>query len=165
MCLGVVGVLSAACSLHISKNGISGNIAGHNFSAVVHSLPSGFPTTVPQPDGSRVLGGGATNGDFDAVFAVSGSVTAGAQAYESKFRSAGFTVTVTNAPSTTQVTASGQNSTSTTVTFTGATFTAKNASWTVQVEMGSSSSAVGSELKAGEFGVNITVVPASSTPG
>ncbi len=29
--------------------------------------------------------------------------------------------------------------------------------------MGSSSSAVGSELKAGEFGVNITVVPASTS--
>ncbi|MHB8506918.1 MAG: hypothetical protein ACYDEN_14570 [Acidimicrobiales bacterium] len=165
LCLGAVGVLGAACSIHISKNGISGNIAGHSFSAVAHALPSGFPTAVPVPDGSRVIGGAGTNGDFDAVFGVPGTVTAGAAAYESKFRSAGFTVTVTNGPSTTQVTGSGQNSTSTTVTFTGATFTAKNGSWTVQVEMGSSSSAVSSQLKAGEIGVNITVVPTTSTSG
>jgi hypothetical protein len=163
LCLGAVGILSTACSIHITKNGISGNIAGHNFSATAHALPSGFPSGVPQPDSARVLGGAGTNGDWDAAFAVPGTVAAGAQAYEAKFGSAGYTVTNTSAPSTTEVPASGQNSTSTTVTFTGATFTAKNASWTVQVEMGSSSSAVSSELKAGEFGVNITVVPASST--
>lgn len=163
LCVGAIGVLATACGIHISKNGISGDIGGHKFSAAIHGLPSGFPTNVPLPDNARVIAGAGTNGGYDAAFAVSGAVAAGAQAYESKFQSAGYTVTNISAPSTTEVSGSGQNSTSTTVTLTGASFTAKNSTWTVQVEMGSSSSAVGSELKTGEFGINITVVSPSAT--
>jgi hypothetical protein len=161
--LTVVAVGLTACGVHISKNGISGSIDGHQFSAAVKGLPAGFPGDVPLPGGARTLGGAGTNGGYDAAFAVPGVVGAGTQAYESKFRSAGYSVTDIGSPSTTELSGSGQNATSTTVTLTGASFTAKNASWTVQVEMGSSSSAVGSELKAGEFGINITVVPAPTT--
>jgi hypothetical protein len=159
LCIGSVALLTTACGIHISKNGISGDIAGHKFAAALHGLPSGFPTDVPSPDNARVIAGASTNGDFDAAFAVPGTMTAGARAYEAKFRSAGYTVTDISSPSTTELSASGQGSTSTTVTLTGATFTAKNGSWVVQVEMGTSSSAVGSELKTGEFGVNIAVAP------
>jgi hypothetical protein len=165
LCLGAVGVLSSACSIHISRNGISGEIGGHKFSAALHGLPAGFPTDVPLPDNARVIGGAGTNRGYDAAFAMPGTVAAGAHAYEAKFQAAGYTVTNIGSPSTTDLSGSGQNSTSTTVTLTGASFTAKNANWMVQVEIGSSSSAVSTELKTGEFGVNITVVSPSSTTG
>ncbi len=48
----------AGCGLHVSKNGVSGNILGHSFSASKGSLPAGFPSAIPSPDASRVLGGG-----------------------------------------------------------------------------------------------------------
>jgi hypothetical protein len=162
--LGALGVVAAGCGIHISKNGISGSIGGHQFSASIHGLPAGFPTSVPVPDNARVLGGAGTNGGYDAAFAVPGTVPAGAQAYEAKFRSAGFTVTDLTAPSTTGLSGSGQNSSSTTLTLTGASFSAKDAGWNVLVEIGSSSSTAFAGLKAGEFGVNITVAPASATP-
>ncbi len=116
LCLGAVSIFFTACSIHISKNGISGNIAGHSFSATAHALPSGFPTDVPLPDNARVIGGAGTNGGYDAVFAVPGTVTDGVHAYESKFQSSGYTVTNITAPATTVVPASGRNSSSTTVT-------------------------------------------------
>lgn len=161
--LGASGILVSACGIHISKNGISGDIAGHHFSAALHGLPSGFPTDVPLPDSARVIGGAGTNGGYDAIFAVPGTVSTGAQAYEAKFQSAGFTVSNISSPATTELSGSAQNATSTTMTLTAASFTAQNGAWTVQVEIGSSSSAVSTDLRAGEFGVNITVVPATST--
>jgi hypothetical protein len=167
----VVAVMLSACGIHISKNGISGNILGHKFSAASHSLPAGFPSEVPLPDNSKVLGGGGVSDSsgtvYDAAFAVSGTVGPATSAYEAKFRSAGYTLSNVHAPSPisngSSTTGSGSNSTSTTVTVTGGTFTANNGSWTVGVLTGSSSSAVGSELKAGQVGMNITVTPTSHT--
>jgi len=119
--------------IHISKNGISGNILGHKFSAASHSLPAGFPSEVPLPDNSKVLGGGGVSDSsgtvYDAAFAVSGTVGPATSAYEAKFRSAGYTLSNVHAPSPisngSSTTGSGSNSTSTTVTVTGGTFTAK----------------------------------------
>jgi hypothetical protein len=165
----VSGALAAAlslsaCSLHISKNGVSGNILGHSFAGSRGALPTGFPSNVPVPDGARVLGGAGTQNRWDAAFAVTGSVATGAAAYESKFRSAGYTLTniQTGTTSVTATTAAG--ATSSTVTLSGVSFTATGSGWTVEVLSGSTSSSTGGALRAGEYGVNITVVPAGSVP-
>ena len=172
LALVAAGVLLAACSLHVTKNGFSGDILGHKVSGSSGALPAGFPSDVPSPDNSRVIGGGSvgdSNGSgYDAAFAVTGDVTTGLAAYEAKFQSAGYTLSnVENPPATTSGspssgTASGSGATTTTVTVTGGTFTATNSQWVVQVEAGSSSSAT-EGLKPGEFGVNLTVVTKSLT--
>jgi hypothetical protein len=154
-------LMLAACSLHVSKNGVSGNVFGHSFSAAKGALPSGFPTSVPVPDNSRVLDGGGTQNNWDVAFAVTGSLAAGTSVYGSKFQSAGYTLSNVQS-GTTPVTGAPGGATSTTVTLTGSTFTAKNAEWTVTVLSGTTSSK-GGPLKAGEFAINITVVPASET--
>ena len=168
----VAGLGLSACGLHVSKNGVSGNILGHKFSAAEHQLPAGFPSDIPTPTGATVLGGGgvsdANGGGWDAAFALTGTVAAGSTAYQKQFTDAGYTVTDVQTSGPTSVTApttasTGAGATSTTVTLDGASFKATNSTWTVQVLLGSSSSAVGSELKAGQYGVNITAVPTSST--
>jgi hypothetical protein len=168
----VASLALTACGLHISKNGVSGNILGHKFSAAEHQLPAGFPSDIPTPTGATVLGGGgvsdANGSGWDAAFALTGTVAAGSTAYQKQFTDAGYTVTDVQSSGPTPVTAPTTGSTvagatSTTVTLDGASFQAANSTWTVQVLLGSSSSAVGSELKAGQFGVNITAVPTSST--
>ncbi len=88
-----LAIALTACGLHVSKHGLSGNILGHSFSAAKGSLPAGFPSAVPAPDSSRVLGGGGGDNRWDAVFAVTGTITSGTTAYESKLRSAGYTIT------------------------------------------------------------------------
>jgi hypothetical protein len=154
------GLTLSACGLHVSGHGISGNAFGHNFSASSGQLPAGFPTSVPVPHASRVVDGGGTDNDWDVAFAVTGSVTAGTSAYQAQFQSAGYTLSNIQSGSTPPAgSASGSSST----TLTGSVFTAKNAQWTVEVESGSTSSAKNVGLKAGEFAINITVVPASST--
>ncbi len=165
LALSSLGLALSACSLHITKHGITGNVFGHKFSGATGVLPAGFPSSVPVPDNSRVLVGGGTNNQWDVAFAVTGSLSSGTAAYEAKFRSAGYTVTNIETGSTpaTAATGSGSNSTSTTVTLTGSVFTATDAQWTVQVESGSTTSSTGGTLKAGEFAINITVVPTSST--
>jgi len=166
------GLVLSACGLHITKNGVSGNILGHKFSAAEHQLPAGFPSEIPTPTGATVLGGAGASTDngsgWDAAFALTGTVADGSTAYQAQFTNAGYKVTDVNNPQSTSGTtpntgSSSGGSTSTTVTVEGASFTAANADWTVQVELGSSSSAVGSELKPGQYGVNITAVPTSST--
>jgi hypothetical protein len=154
----------SGCGLHVSKNGVNGNILGHNFSAAKGTLPAGFPRDVPVPDSSRVLAGGGASNNWDVAFAATGSLASGTTGYESKFRSAGYTVTnvQTGLAPPTGSTGPGAGSTSTTVTLTGSVFTAKDAQWTVQVVTGSSSSTKGSDLRPGEFAINITVVPTSS---
>jgi hypothetical protein len=57
----------------------------------------------------------------------------------------------------------GSGSTATTVTLSGATFEATDSQWTIQVASGSTSSITGTGLKAGEFAINVTIVPATST--
>jgi hypothetical protein len=160
--LVATALVLSACSLHISKNGVSGNVFGHHFSAAKGALPSGFPTSVPVPDSSRVLYGGGTDNNWDVGFAVTGSITSGTSAYQSKFQSAGYTISNVQS-GTTPVTGAPSSGTSTTVTLTGSTFTAKNAQWTVEVVSGTTSSPKGGPLKAGEFAINITVLPASET--
>jgi hypothetical protein len=161
-CLPLVasGLMLSACSLHISKHGISGNVFGHSFSGASGQLPTGFPSDVPVPDHSRVLVGGGTDNDWDVGFAVTGSLSSGTIAYQDKLQSAGYTISNVETGSTTVTsnTAVQQNT-----NLAGSVFTAKNAQWTVQVESGSTSSAKDSPLKSGEFAINITVVPASST--
>ena len=88
----VLALTLSACSLHVSSHGVSGNVFGHSFSAAKGALPSGFPSGVPVPDHSRVLGGGGTENNWDAAFAVTGSIAAGAAAYQAKFESAGYTI-------------------------------------------------------------------------
>ena len=162
--MAVVAALAlSACSLHLSKNGISGNVLGHSFSGSSGALPTGFPSNVPVPDGSRVLGGAGTSNRWDAAFAVTGAVTTGTAAYESKFRSAGYTLTNVESGSTQVTATTSAGSTSTTVTLTGASFTATGSGWTVEVLSGSASSSIGT-LRSGEFAVNITVVPEGSVP-
>ncbi len=152
----------SACGLHVSKHGVSGNVFGHNFSAASGQLPAGFPSTVPVPDASRVLGGGGADNKWDVGFAVTGSITTGTAAYQAKFQSAGYAISNVQSGSTPDTGASS-GSPSTTVTLTGSVFTAKDAQWTVEVESGSTSSVSNGVLKAGEFAINITVLPASST--
>ena len=158
-----IGLSLSACGLHVSKHGVSGNIFGHRFSAASGQLPAGFPSGVPVPDASRVLGGGGADDRWDVAFAVTGSTAAGTSAYKAKFQSAGYTLSNVQAGST-PITGVPGGSPSTAVTLTGSVFTAKDAQWTVEVESGSASSAKTSALKAGEFAVNITVVPSSSSP-
>jgi hypothetical protein len=154
----------AACSLHISKHGISGNILGHNFSGATGALPAGFPSDVPLPDNSRVLVGGGTSDNWDVAFAVKGSVASGTTAYQSKLRSAGYTVSSLQSGSadTPSSSASGSRSTQTTVSLSGSTFTARDAKWKVEVASGTTTASTNGQIKAGEFALNITVVPASS---
>ncbi len=159
--LVAVGLALSACGLHVSKHGVSGDVFGHHFSAASGQLPAGFPTSVPVPDASRVLGGGGADNRWDVGFAVTGSVTSGTAAYQAKLQSAGFTVSNIHSGSTPDTGASS-GSPSTTVTLTGSVFTANDAQWTVEVESGSTSSVSNGVLKAGEFAINITVVPASS---
>jgi hypothetical protein len=152
----------SACGLHVSKHGVTGNFFGHQFSAASGQLPAGFPSAVPVPDASRVLGGGGADNRWDAGFAVTGSITAGTAAYQAKFQSAGYTLSNIRSGST-PATGAASGSTSTTITLTGSVFTATDAQWTVQVESGSTSAVNNGVLKAGEFAVNVTVVPTPST--
>ncbi len=158
----VLTLTLSACSLHVSSHGVSGNVFGHSFSAAKGALPSGFPSSVPVPDDSRVLGGGGTENNWDAAFAVTGSITAGTAAYQAKFESAGYTISNVRS-GTAPVTGAASSATSTTVTLTGSVFTAKNAQWAVEAASGTSSTIKGSPLRSGEFAVNITVVPISET--
>jgi len=163
--VAVMGLALAACSLHISKNGVSGNILGHKFSAAEHALPQGFPSDVPLPDNSRVLGGGGTsvkNGEgWDALFAVTGSGSSVMSAYQSKLKGAGYTITDVQNPQTFSTpTSSGGGGTSTTQTVNVGSFTATNSQWTIKVLVGTTSG-TGGELKPGEVGLNITLVPTS----
>jgi hypothetical protein len=158
----VAAVTLSACSLHVSSHGVSGNVFGHSFSAAKGSLPSGFPSNVPVPDNSRVLGGGGTQNNWDVAFAVTGSLTAGTAAYQSKFESAGYTISGVRS-GTTPVTGGASGTTSTTLALTGSVFTAKNTQWTVEAVSGSSSTIKGSPLKSGEFAIDIAVVPISET--
>jgi hypothetical protein len=170
--VALAGLVLGACSIHVTKNGLSGNVLGHKFSAAAHQLPAGFPSDIPTPTGATVIGGaGTSNGNsndtgWDAAFAVTGTVAAGAASYQQQFTNAGYTISNVQSPTSTTPTSgasSSGGSTSTTVTLTGAGFTATNATWTVNVLLGSSSSAVGSELKPGQYGINIVAVPTSST--
>ena len=163
--LATVVLALAGCGLHVSKHGVSGNILGHNFSAESGSLPAGFPSDVPLPDHSRVLGGGGADNRWDAAFAVTGNVTNGTVGYEDKFRSAGFTITnaETGAAPTPSSGAAG-GVTSTTVTVDGGVFTAHDDQWTVEVVGGSTTAPTTGALKPGEFAINVTVVPTSSIP-
>ncbi len=163
--LTCLGLVLSGCSLHISRHGVSGNVFGHSFSGARGALPTGFPTSVPVPDSSRVLVGGHVDNDWDAAFGVTGAITSGTTAYESKLQSAGYAITNVHAGTTpvTSPPASNSNAPTTTVTVTGSVFTAANTQWTVQVESASSSSS-GGGLRAGEFAINIMIVPASSAP-
>ncbi len=163
--MGVVlatGLMLSACGIHISKHGVSGNIFGHHFAEAQGQLPSGFPSNVPEPDNSRVLGGGGADNDWDVAFAVTGSLSAGTMAYQSKLQAAGYTISNVRSGSTPDTDASNP-SPSTTITLTGSAFTAKNSQWTVEVVAGTTSSAKVGPLKAGEFPINITVFPVTST--
>jgi len=160
----VTGSVLTGCGLHVTKNGVSGDILGHSFSADRGALPAGFPSDVPTPDHARVLGGGGTDNRWDAAFALNGGVTSGTEAYEDKFRSAGFIITnaeIGTVP-TPSSTAAATGSTSTTVTVEGSVFTASTSQWTVAVVGGSTTAPTTGTLKPGEFAVNITVVPTSS---
>ncbi len=160
-----VGLVLAGCSLQVTKHGVSGNAFGHSFSGASGALPTGFPSDVPVPDHSRVLAGGGTGNTWDVSFAATGSTTSATASYQSKFRSAGYTVS--NAASGSSPipggTGSNPSATSTTVTVAGSVFTAKNAHWTVEVVSGSTTSSTGGTLKPGEFAINITVLPTSSS--
>ena len=158
-----LAVLLSACSLHVSKNGISGNVFGHSFSGAKGSLPAGFPSNVPTPDSSRVLAGGGADNNWDVAFAVTGTFSAGTMAYESKLQSAGYTISNYQSGTTPVTGSTGAGSTATTITASGATFEATDAHWRIQVASGTTSSANGSGLRAGEFALNIIVLPASST--
>jgi hypothetical protein len=155
------GLTLSACGIHVSKHGISGNILGHSFSAASGQLPGGFPSNVPQPDNSRVLYGGGTDNDWDVAFAVTGSLAPGTTAYRSKLQSAGYTVSSIQSGSAPDTNASTP-SPSTTITLTGSVFTAKNSQWAVDVVSGTTSSK-GGPLKPGEFVINVTVLPVTST--
>jgi hypothetical protein len=161
--LVAMGLALSACGLHVSKHGVSVNAFGHRFSASSGQMPVGFPSSVPVPDNSRVLIGGGSDNRSDVGFAVTGSLTQGTTAYQDKFQSAGYTLSNIQSGST-PATGPPSGSPTTTLTLTGSVFTATDAQWTVQVESGTTSSSKTGVLKAGEFAINITVVPAESTP-
>jgi|GEM_PF-7115699 len=162
-----VALALGGCSLHISQHGISGNILGHSFSGATGALPTGFPSDVPVPDNSRVLVGGGTSNDWDVAFAVRAAVSSGTAAYESKLRSAGYTVSNVQSGSaeTPPSAGAGSNSTQTTISVSGSTFTAKDAKWAVEVASGTTTASTRGTLRPGEFALNITVVPASQAGG
>jgi hypothetical protein len=152
----------AGCSLHVSKNGINGNILGHSFSGARGTLPSGFPSDIPTPDSSRVLGGGGADNTWDVAFAVTGTVEAGTMAYKSKLQSAGYAISNYQSGTSPVTTPAGSGSTATTITASGATFEATNQHWKIQVASGTTSSVNGTVLRSGEFGLNIAALSASS---
>ena len=158
-----IALALAGCGLHVSKNGVSGNILGHSFSASRGSLPAGFPSAVPPPDASRVLGGGGAANRWDAAFAVTGTIDSGTMAYESKLRAAGYTISNYQSGSTPVTAGTGSGSTATTVTVSGAAFDASDSRWTIQVLSGNTSSIQGTGLKPGEFAIDLVVAPTSST--
>jgi hypothetical protein len=135
----------AACS---SGTSVTGSANGHNYSAATGQLPSGFPSDVPTPSNSRVLGGGGSANNWDVAFAVTGSVPAATTAYQSKLTAAGYTVA--NVQSAASASAAGS------------TFSANSSKWAIQAAGGSSPSSVAtSSLKNGEFALNVVVTPAS----
>jgi hypothetical protein len=152
----------SGCSLHVTKHGVSGNAFGHSFSGATGALPAGFPSDVPTPDHSRVLGGGGTNNTWDVAFAVTGSAASETSAYQAKVQSAGYTISNVQTGSSPIAGGTGANSSPTTISAAGSVFTAKNAQWTMQV-VSAATSSQGTGLRPGEFAINITVVPASST--
>jgi hypothetical protein len=160
--VGVALTLSG-CGLHVSKSGVSGNILGHSFSVAKGSLPAGFPSAVPTPDSSRVLGGGGADNRWGAVFAVTGTITSGTAAYQSKLSAAGYAITNTHSGSTPVTAATDSGSTATTVTVTGVSFQASDPQWTIQVVSGNTSSIRGTVLKAGEFAISLVVGPTSAS--
>lgn len=135
-----------------SGNSVTGSVNGHNYSASAGQLPSGFPSDVPTPDNSRVLGGGGSGNNWDVAFAVTGKVVAGTTAYRSKLSSAGYTVTPVQAGAASSAAGAAA----------GATFSATNSKWSIQVAGGTTSSAASEgTLKSGEFALNVTVTPNS----
>ena len=161
LAFGGLGLALGGCAVHISKNGISGNILGHSFSGATGALPAGFPSDIPVPDRARVLAGGGTNGRWDAAFAVAGLASAGTGSYEAKLRVAGYTLSNIETGSA-PLTAAGTGSTSTTVTVSGTVFVAHDSQWTLDVASGSTTSPTEGGLKPGEFAINVTAVPTSS---
>ena len=161
----LAGLALSACSLHIGKNGISGNVFGHRFSAQTHQLPPGFPSAVPVPANSRVVFSGSAGTGYDVAFAVNAPLAAGVAAYQQQLRTAGYTISDVKSGSTALTPSSTQGSghTTTTITLTGSSFTATSPQWTVEVLAGTSSTVVTDLLKPGEFGLNITVVPSDQT--
>ncbi len=147
--LAASGIVLTACS---SGQSTTGTVNGQSYSAASSQLPSGFPSDVPTPKNSRVLGGGGSGNNWDAAFAVTGSVGSGTSAYQSQLRSAGYTVSDIQSGST--------------PTAAGATFSANNSKWTLQVASGSSAAAASTgSLKSGEFALNVTVTPAGGSAG
>jgi len=160
--LVAMGLTLSACGLHVSSHGVRGNAFGYSFSASSGQLPAGFPSSVPVPDDSRVLDGGGADNRWDVAFAVTGSLAPGTTAYRDKLQSAGYTLSNIQSGST-PATGPPSGSPSTTLTLTGSVFTARDAQWTVEVASGTTSSSKTGVLKAGEFAINITVLPAGST--
>jgi hypothetical protein len=137
----------AACS---SGTSVTGSVNGQNYAAASGQLPSGFPSAVPTPSNSRVLGGGGSANNWDVAFAATGSVSGATTAYQSKLTSAGYTVANVQ---------SGE-----TASAAGATFSANSSKWAVQVAGGSTPSSISSgALKNGEFALNVVVTPASGS--
>ncbi len=127
---------------------MTGTVGGHSFSASTGQLPSGFPSGIPVPKDSRVLGGGGVGSNYDVAFAVHGSLASATTAYQGQLRAAGFTV------SDVQSGSAGSAS--------GTSFTATNAKYQLQVAAGSTGTApTDSALKPGEFPLSLTVTPAS----
>lgn len=135
----------SACS---SGQSVTGTVNGQNYSASSGQLPSGFPSDVPTPSNSRVLGGGGSSNNWDVAFAVQGPVSTAASSYQSKVTSAGYAV------SNSQSAAAGAAA--------GATFTATSSKWMLQVASGSGSTTpTNSALKPGEVVLNLVVTPAT----
>ncbi len=164
--MAAVGLAAASCGITVGKHGVSGDVLGHHFSVASGALPTGFPSDMPVPSGSRVLDGGGTDARWDVAFAVPGTVASGSEAYRARFQSDGYTVTdvETGSAPVAAPTGSTGGATSTTLTVTGSTFTAKDTTWTVLVTAGSSSATTAGVLKPGEFAVNITVLPTTPPP-
>jgi hypothetical protein len=135
----------SACS---SGHSVTGTVNGQNYSAAQGQLPAGFPSDVPTPSNSRVLGGGGGGNNWAVAFAVTGPVQTGTTAYQSKLTSAGYTIA--NAQSGATPSAAG------------AAFSATSSKWTLQVAGGSSTTQpTTSALKSGEFALSVTVTPAT----
>jgi hypothetical protein len=159
--IAVAALAFAGCSIHISKNGISGNVLGHKFSAEKGVLPAGFPSEVPSPSNSTVVYGADLDNNFNVGFGVTGSLNSGTQEYESKLSSAGFKISNVQTASTVASSGSGSGETGTTQTLNGDAFTATGSTYTVEVLSGTDTTLTKGLLKAGQFGIDITVVPNS----
>ncbi|MHB8287739.1 MAG: hypothetical protein ACYDEY_00580 [Acidimicrobiales bacterium] len=122
-------------------------------SASSTQLPSGFPSSVPLPDGYKVLGSYGTTSSgssgWEVYLGVKGPPSAAASSYKQKLSSAGFTITSEESSSS-----GGAGETSVVM--------AKNGGWSVDATITASSSGSSSSSSLPQGDVTMMLIVGSS---